>query len=167
MIETERLIVRPWVEGDEEGAKAVYCDPEVRFFTGGIHPPETMDEFVRQRIEHHARGELRLLPLIEKSSGDIVGSCGFQPFDGGPEIEIGWMLARAWWGKGYATEMSRAVLKYGLEEMKLARILASIDPRNIRSIAVVNRLGMRYWRMLHVYGRDMLMYQATMGDFKT
>lgn len=161
LIETERLLVRPWREDDAEGAKAVYCDPEVRFFTGGVYPAEKIEEFIRKRRESHAKGELRLLPVVEKSSGRIVGSCGFQPFDGGPEIEIGWMLARESWGKGYATEMSRAVLRYGLDEMKLPRVLASIDPRNTRSVAVVNRLGMTYWKTLFVYGRDMLMYEAT------
>jgi RimJ/RimL family protein N-acetyltransferase len=160
LIETERLFLRPWGKGDAEEAKWVYCDPEVRFFTGGAIDPERMNEFIRCRMADYVTGRLRLLPLIEKTSTKIVGSCGLQPFDGGPHIEIIWMLAREARRKGYATEMARAVLFHGLNVMKLRRIIAAIDPRNYRSVAVANRLDMKFSEVSYVYGRDMLCYEA-------
>lgn len=159
-IETERLIIRPWIESDAVDALPVWGDPEVRRYTGGAWNAERMREGVTRRIEAQTRGELFLQPVIEKSTGAFIGASGLQPLAGGPEIEIGWMLALSVWGKGYATEMSRAVLDHGLEELKLPRILATIDQRNVRSIAVVDRLGMRFWKIMHVYERDMLVYEA-------
>jgi RimJ/RimL family protein N-acetyltransferase len=166
LIETDRLLLRPWREEDVSGVKAVYCDPEVRRFTGGALASEKMADYVQRLIEADARGDLRLLPLVEKNTGAIVGSCGLQPLEGGPEVEIGWMLARDAWGNGYATEMSLAVLRYGLDELGLGRIYATIDQRNARSVAVVNRLGMWFEKVARIYKRDMLLYSATRGTWK-
>ena len=160
-IETERLIVRPVVESDAVDAMPVFGDPEVRKYTGGAYTAEEMPAVVARMLERQARGELLLQPVVEKATGAVVGASGLQRLAGGPDIEIGWMLARPVWGKGYATEMSRAVLRYGLEELKLPRIVATIDPRNQASIAVANRLAMRFWRVIRVYKRDLLCYEMT------
>ncbi len=158
-IETDRLLLRPWVESDVSGAYGFFGDPEVCFYTGGAMSPERMRTFVTARMESQDR-VLCLQPLVEKLTGSIVGAAGLQPLVGGPEIEIGWLLALDSWGKGYATEAGRAVLELGLHGLGLRRVVATIDPRNVRSVKVANRLGMRFERIMRVYKRDMLLYEA-------
>lgn len=162
-IQTERLLIRPWSEEDAAAIEPVYCDPEVRRFTGGVLTDEERATFVPRRLERRQRGELMLEPVIEKATGAMVGVCGLQPLAGGPEIEIGWMLARAHWGKGYAAEAARGVLEHAHRELGLARIVATIQHANTRSIAVANRLGMHFVRVIRVYKRDMLCYESTRG----
>jgi RimJ/RimL family protein N-acetyltransferase len=63
---------------------------------------------------------------------------------GQPETEIGYRLARPYWGRGYATESARAVRDYALNTLRLPRLIAMIDPQNVASIRVVEKLGMHY-----------------------
>lgn len=159
-IETPRLIIRPWKERDAVDALFVWGDLEVCRFTGGAWDATTMRERVTRKLAEQARGKLCLQPIVEKSTDAIVGASGLQLLDGAPEVDIGWMLSLAAWGNGYATEMSQAVLRQGLQKLNLHRILATIDHRNKRSIAVVNCPGMRFWRVIRAYKRDMLCSKA-------
>lgn len=70
------------------------------------------------------------------------------------------MLARSAWGKGFATEIARAVLECGLGTLKLDSIVATIDKRNAPSVAVVNRLPLRFERVIRVYKNDILCYKS-------
>jgi ribosomal-protein-alanine N-acetyltransferase len=86
---------------------------------------------------------------VEVLAGEpFIGFCGIQPvpFEAPftPAVEIGWRLARAHWGHGYATEAARASLAYGFETVGLAEIVAMVVPANQRSISVCMRLGMRH-----------------------
>jgi RimJ/RimL family protein N-acetyltransferase len=156
-IETNRLFLRSWVEKDVDDAYCVFGDPQVCFFTGGALSPERMQTFVKARMESQDRAPC-IQPLVERST--VVGVAGLQPLAGGPDPEIGWVLAKKAWGKGYATEIGDAVLKHALLVLGLARILATIDKRNSRSVLVANRLGMRFERILQIHKRDMLLYEA-------
>jgi RimJ/RimL family protein N-acetyltransferase len=159
-IRTQRLQLRPWHEDDAVPALPIFGDPTVMALTGGALDSERLQRFVQRRIEEQERGVLGLQPLVESSTGAFVGASGLQLLAGGPDVEIGWMLARASWGRGYATEIASAVLDYGLQTLGLPRIVATIDPRNAASIAVVNRLAMRFARVIRVYKRDMLCYES-------
>jgi RimJ/RimL family protein N-acetyltransferase len=162
VVETARLLVRPWRSEDDAapGLDAVYLDPVVRQFTGGVLNEEDRATFIARRLARQERKEYSLEPVIEKASGEIVGVCGLQPLEGGPDIEVGWMLARAHWGKGFATEAAAAVLRHAHEERGLPLILCTIDLRNAPSVAVANRLGLRFDRVRRVYHRDMLVYES-------
>jgi RimJ/RimL family protein N-acetyltransferase len=159
VIETDRLLIRPWEAQDLTAVRAIYQDPVVTEFTGGVHSDGELEAFVGRQIARQAGGERVLQPVVEKATQHIVGACGFQRLAGGPTIEIGWKLSAASWGNGYATESARAVLHRGHEE-GLARIVAVIHPRNRRSVAVAHRLGLRYVRVVRVYRQDLLCYES-------
>jgi RimJ/RimL family protein N-acetyltransferase len=89
----------------------------------------------------------------------VIGSAALKPLeDTGPEIEVGYHLGRAHWGRGYATEAARGLLQHGFERLGLARIVAVVDPENTRSLAVVARLGMRAEGPCRCYDRDCLKF---------
>lgn len=160
-IETERLFLRTWmVPGDVEDAYRIYGDPEVMRYVP--RQPKTLEEMpafleALNAISEREAG-LGLWPVVEKASRSVIGVCGLVHIPQTTEIEIGWHLRRDVWGRGFASEMAEAVLAYGFTQLGIARIYALIEPMNAGSIAVANRLHMRFDRVYRAYHRDMLRY---------
>jgi ribosomal-protein-alanine N-acetyltransferase len=161
-LETERLQIRNWrLPEDEEGARGIFCDSDVmRFIPAGTFAPESMPRVIGRMIERDARDGFGVWPVLEKSSGAIVGECGITYIPDTTDVEIAWLYSRAAWGKGYATEAARAVLAYAFGQAGLKRVYALVLPENKASVAVANRLGMRFDRVVRAYKREMLRYVA-------
>jgi ribosomal-protein-alanine N-acetyltransferase len=159
-IETERLMLRTWmIPADVEAATAIFGDPEVMQFIGnGARPADAVRATLECIDEAQERDGFSLWPVIHKEAKQLIGDCGLQYIPGTRDVEIGWHFRRDAWGHGYATEAARAVLRYAFEELKLRRLHALIHPFNARSIAVANRVGMRFDRIVRAYKRDLLRY---------
>jgi len=125
----------------------VFDDPDVMEFHGGA-PAElsVYEELTARQRRHHAERGFCLYTLVDPADGSVLGFTGAQPWpwDWGPagEIEIGWRLGRASWGKGYATAAAQAALE-SVRAAGVRHVVAMVDARNERSIAVTRRLGMR------------------------
>jgi len=148
MIETERLFFREFVESDDKYILELDSDPEVHQYLGQ-HPIEKIDEaratikFIRQQYIDHGIGRLA---IFEKASNEFVGWGGFKlitEMTNGRQNyhDLGYRLLKKFWGKGYATESSKAVVQYGFNELKLSIIFAIADARNIRSHHVLKKCG--------------------------
>src|SRR4051812_40748374 len=88
-------------------------------------------------------GEFGLWAVVEKSTRDVIGYCGLSRFEdvgGQPETEVGYRLIRSAWGHGYATEAATAVRDYAFDTLSLTRLIAIIDPRNVASIRVAEKI---------------------------
>ncbi|MBS2011618.1 MAG: GNAT family N-acetyltransferase [Deltaproteobacteria bacterium] len=151
-LETERLVLRAWTLDDAEDAFAIYASPEVaRFLPGSGLPIETLEgqrEWLRVRIERWAKPEYattEVWAMELRSTGRAVGTLMLKPAPPSTDVfEIGWHLAPSAWGRGLVTEGARRVLAHGFEDRELDRIVALILPGNVRSVAVAERLGMRF-----------------------
>ncbi len=147
-IETPRLIIRDLQPSDVDALVALWTDPDVTAFMGG--PRE--ESAVRRVLEEDARSspqpEIDLHPVIERVSGEIIGHCGFtdKEVDGQAEIELIYLLTKACWGKGFATEAAGALKTYAFKELGLRRLVSLIDPENVASQQVARKVGMRYLR---------------------
>ncbi|PJN37737.1 GNAT family N-acetyltransferase [Streptomyces sp. CB02959] len=125
----------------------VFNDPAVMEFHGGA-PAElsVYEEFTARQRRHHAERGFCLYTLLDPSDGAVIGFTGAQPWpsEWGPvgEIEIGWRLGRAYWGKGYATTAAQRALD-AVRAAGVREVVAMVDSRNTRSLAVTRRLGMR------------------------
>lgn len=165
VIETARLFLRIWSLDDVEAAYEIYRDPEVMRFIGNgapIHDIEETRRRVQRRIDHQERHGFGFWAMIEKASGQLVGACGLKHLeDNGPEIEVGYHLARAVWGRGYATEAARASLDYGFRWLALDRIVGVVHPANRASQRVLEKIGMTLEGTGHYYGGEALCYAAT------
>lgn len=123
------------------------ADIEVmRFFPAGLNFAESrrfMDHLANQ-----ADKGMTFWPIELPGKQDFIGIAGLEPLNFeapfGPAVEVGWRLARAYWGQGYATEAGQASLNYGFQEVGLAEIVSFTAESNQRSIHVMQRLGMRY-----------------------
>jgi len=157
--ETERLIVRPWTVDDAEAAFRMYSDVEVMRYLGRDGAAQVVQSLDEQRerlakqIERYATiPELKgwVAGAMElKSTGEIVGTSLLKPLPDGNEvitgdIEVGWHLAKAHWGHGYATESGAGAIRYGFEEKGLDLIHAVVYTENLASRRVMDRLGMKH-----------------------
>ena len=142
---TRRLTLTPRSLADTDACLAMDLQPEVLRYLGG---PVTDAEAQRARIEARTLGPyapgLGYWTLREGGAeGRFAGWILLIPVDGiGPEIEIGWRLPMAVWGRGYATEAAAAVLRHAFEALGLERVIAEIDGANHASIRVAEKLGM-------------------------
>lgn len=144
-IQTDRLLLRRWQESDLEPWAAMNADPDVREHLGDLLTREQSDISVEKfQSEFEARGYgWWAVEVLQTET--FIGFAGMDEVDGGMPftgVEIGWRLARAAWGKGYATESALAVLKFGFETLSLPEILAETTATNLRSQAVMQRIGM-------------------------
>jgi len=94
----------------------------------------------------------------ESATGRLVGRVGFHEPDGWPGFELAWTIGREFWGKGYATEAARAALGFAFNEMGRDHVISLIDPQNVRSIAVAERLGETVEGEAEVGGYRLLIY---------
>jgi RimJ/RimL family protein N-acetyltransferase len=139
-IRTERLLLRDWQEGDREPWAAMNADPRVReFFPSVLTREESDASFDRMSAGLTERGWG--LWAVE-ADGAFLGFTGLAVPGFRDGVEIGWRFATEAWGHGYATEAARAVLDYGFTELGLPEILSFTAVQNLRSRAVMERIGM-------------------------
>jgi RimJ/RimL family protein N-acetyltransferase len=147
-LRTPRLLMRAWRESDREPFAALNADPEVM-----AHFPEPL---TRVRSDHmialieaeFARNGFGLWALEVAETGRFIGFAGLNEVaftaHFTPAVEVGWRLVRDAWGHGYATEAARAALSYGFDEAGLEEVVSFTAVTNLRSQAVMRRLGMSH-----------------------
>lgn len=158
-LETERLLLRFFRESDFAQYSQIVADPDVMRFLGG--QPMTLMEAWRHMaftIGHWYFRGYGPWAVEEKASGRLVGRLGFTHPAGWPGFELGWMLGRDSWGKGYAIEGARRALEYAFTEMDRDHVISCIAPDNLRSIKVAERLGERVEGQTELLGKEVLIY---------
>lgn len=147
VLATDRLLLRPWRAADLAPFAALCADPEVmRHFPGAL--ARNAAAAVVARLQDRWREDGFGFGVIERhADGAFLGMAGLSrlapTFPLAGAVEIGWRLARAHWGAGYATEAARAWAAFGFETLQLPEIVAFTVAQNRASQAVALRLGMR------------------------
>jgi [ribosomal protein S5]-alanine N-acetyltransferase len=159
-IETDRLRLRAWADDDADRLHAIYGDAETMRFIGSSGRPTPDPEATRRIMdalrEHEALHGFTLWPIDERDGEPMIGICGLAWVEGhGPEVEAAYLLRRDRWGRGYATEALRAVLRAGHGELGHDRIVALAYPANEASRRVMEKAGMRADGVTEAYGRTL------------
>ena len=155
ILETDRLILRPFALDDVENLVSLDADPEVmRFINGG--EPTPRDEVEREVLPHflalQARGSgYGFWAVDEKATGEFLGWFHLRPHAGGnpDEPELGYRLKRMAWGTGYATEGSLALIQHAFAELGATRVYAETMSVHGASRRVMEKAGLRFVRNFH------------------
>jgi RimJ/RimL family protein N-acetyltransferase len=160
-LETARLVLRPFRKNDFEDYATLYADPEVLRHLGAGPEPWDRGRSWRHlafQMGHWELGEAGLWALEQRETGAFLGAVGFAAPEGWPGFELAWILARRWWGRGYATEGAREALAYAFTVLAKERVISLISPANRASIRVAERIGETLEGRIHHLGREMLCY---------
>jgi [ribosomal protein S5]-alanine N-acetyltransferase len=147
LLETERLILRHFHLFDGEAMNRVFGDPEVMRYGPGVQTQAWVREWLNHCLEDYSKLGFGPWAVVSRLDSTVLGYAGlfhFPDIDGRPEIEVGYRLARTYWGQGYATEAVKGILKYAFHVLCLPRLIALIDPQNTASIHVAEKVGMHY-----------------------
>ena len=147
-IPTERLLLRGWRDADRAPFAALNADPVVMEHFPNVLDAAISDALVDRNDDGWQANGFGLWALERREDEQFLGFVGLSrpSFEAAftPAVEVGWRLARDAWGHGYATEAARAALRFGFETLGLDEIVSFTVPANVRSRAVMERLGMTH-----------------------
>jgi RimJ/RimL family protein N-acetyltransferase len=144
VVETERLTMRGFTNDDLDEMAAISADPEVTKWVGDDDGLSREDTWRRMAywVGHWELRGFGQWALIERETGRLVGRAGLLEPDAWPGVEVGWLVAREHWGRGFAPEAGRASMEWAREELGLTHIISLIEDANERSARVAEKLGM-------------------------
>ncbi len=143
-IETERLMLRRRVPEDFGAVRRIHSDPEVMAIYGGVFTEQGTRDFIQRNLDRYAKDGVGFYAITLKDTSELIGCGGIvmQETDQGIEPEIGYQMRRDQQGRGYATEMARAWMKYAFEVLNADHIISLIRPDNGPSRRVAEKNGL-------------------------
>lgn len=147
-VETERLHLKLWSEKYFDRYAEVYADEEQAKFIGGRLDRPQAWRLMASMAGHWVLRGFGVWAVVEKSTGEFVGSVGLWYPEGWPELELGYWLVPEARGTGYATEAGARARDYAFNELGAETLVSFISPHNEPSARVAERLGARYQRTI-------------------
>jgi ribosomal-protein-alanine N-acetyltransferase len=160
-IETERVFSRMFTMNDVDDFAPICANPQVMKYLGHDCKPvprEEVEYAIESYIKYWEKHGIGRWAIIYKENNKLIGCAGLRLHEGTPELVV--LLDEPYWRKGLATEIGRAVLKYGFETRGFDRIIAMTRPANTGSRRLMNKLGMRFLEEAIVFGQ----YQAVIYE---
>jgi RimJ/RimL family protein N-acetyltransferase len=163
ILETERLVLHEFDEGDVAAFYALGSDPAIIRYTGdpggGLKSLEHAREILRSHpLADYATHGFGRWACVLKLSGEVIGFAGLKYLDDLDEVDLGYRLLPGYWGLGLATEAARAVLEFGFDRLRLKQIIALADPANVASVRVLEKLGMQRVGTIEYHGEECIKY---------
>jgi len=164
-IETERLLLRKLRLDDLDDVAALFADPDVVRYVGNGEPADRdeAERALNSTLRRWQEQSFGRWAALDRKTGKFIGMGGFRSLFGTPEVV--YHLAKENWGKGYATELARAALRFGFEDRGFDRIVAIAKPQNTASIHVMKKIGMQFEKQARYYDIDVVQYQIHREDF--
>jgi RimJ/RimL family protein N-acetyltransferase len=162
VLETPRLLLRKLRPSDLDAYALMCADPEVmrHIGTGASLDRNASWRSLAAMLGHWQMLGYGMWAIEIRQSGAFAGRVGFLDPPGWPGFELGWLLGREHWGRGYASEAARAALDYAFETLKRDRVVSLIRPGNERSVRVAQRIGERPAGEADMMGAKALVYEA-------
>lgn len=144
ILETERLTLRRQQMDDVPFLVGLWSDPDVTRYVGGAREKDFLKNAFEDTATDPFAEKYDLWVTLDKATGQRLGHCGIvdKEVDGKPEFDLCYFLTPSAWGKGYATEIGKALVRHAREELGLKRVIALIDPENTASQHVALKLGL-------------------------
>lgn len=162
ILETERLYLRPLESGDLDRLAAMYSNMNVMRFIGAgkTFSRQQTEKSIDSWGEYEAKHGFSNWAVIRKNDGAFLGKCGLSHLPDDSDVEISYIFDEQFWGMGYATEISKAVLQYGFDKLGLKQIVALTYPQNSPSIKVLEKIGLKYQKEADYWGVKFLFFKC-------
>ncbi len=156
VVETERLLLSRLTAEDAPFILELLTQPSFLQYIGdrGVRDLDTARGYIENVSASYARFSFGLYRVTLKATGEPVGMCGLLKRDSLDDVDIGYAILERFWRHGYAYEAAAAMIDYGLNQLRLPRIVAITDPSNTASIRLLEKLGLRFDRMVHLPGHE-------------
>jgi RimJ/RimL family protein N-acetyltransferase len=161
-ITTTRLILRPFRSTDAERLYQIYQTEGVLRYFPNPNPPrlEGVRRFIAGQRKHWGKYAYGNWGIVPAGEAEIIGWAGLQYLPELEETEVGFLLDRPFWGRGYATEAALAALNFGFERFNLDHIIALVHPENLASRRVIEKCGMELHEKLSLWGMELMRYSS-------
>jgi len=168
MLKTKRLILREMVEDDLEDFLEIFSDPVAMQYFNVIFDHDRMAAWVRSNLDHQQQHGFSLMTVVRKDTGEVIGDCGLETdeIEGELTVGIGFDFKRRIWNQGYATEAAAAVRDYGFTEFGFAKLSAWIDPENVASRRVAEKIGMTVEKQVYRGKKQYAIYSLAIEDWR-
>lgn len=162
-LETERLVLRPHTHDDLDALAELLGDAQALALWGEPLDRAGARGWIERNIARYAADGFGRCAIVGRASGELIGDCGLArtSVEGTEEVELGWIVRRAWWGKGIAPEAAAAWRDQAFSQLGLARLVSMVSEENLASRRVAEKLGMGVERTAEWHGAPMLMYALT------
>lgn len=147
--ESERVFLRPYTQADFAALHKIVSDKETMVAWGHGFSKKESEEWLEKQLAHYQQYGFGIWAIVEKQSGKIIGNAGLNHTEislkGKTQkiVEIGYLLHRDFWGKGYGSEVARMCAKYGFETLGLEEVYCLIKEDNLSSLKVAKKLSMQ------------------------
>jgi ribosomal-protein-alanine N-acetyltransferase len=181
VLSSERLLLRPLAETDVDVEIEIGTDSEIMKYVGAVKSKEEIARNMTKYCRRCCNGCIGTWSVVERATNEKLGNAILLPLPiddvdtnwdlvGGndlPEgdIEIGYMFRKPAWGKGYATEACRRLLKFAFEESPLTEVVAVTDPKNAASRHVLEKCGLTYRGPRRAYATECSGYRITRREW--
>lgn len=167
IFETKRLVVRPWSPEETDALQTIYGHPEMYRYMPGAPPatPEDLAAMAARIQGRYARWPgMGTFAAVSRDTGKPIGSALIRPLVDGPEIEVGYHIARDEWRKGYATEIARGLVRYAFERFGLDAVYGVVVPENTGSRKALRNAGLREIGAGEYYGLQAVLLRITRAE---
>jgi len=143
-LETDRLRLRELTRDDVGPLHSILSDPVTMQFWPQPFDLEAVERWVQRSMDSYRDLGFGRYAVLLKSTGELIGDCGFMKVEvnGVQENDLGYIIDKQYWGQGYAAEAAKACLQYGLTNLKMKRIVASMESKHLASKAVAEKIGL-------------------------
>lgn len=165
---TKNLTLRPIQSGDAATLHRIYqVDGVLRYFPNPQPPPlERVERNLLLQQAHWEQHGYGNWAVLAPGQQEMIGWAGLQFLPETGETEVGFLLDRPFWGRGYATEAAQASLKFGFEKFYFPEVIALVHPENLASQRVIAKCGMAYVDRKVYFGIELLRYRLSLDAYK-
>ena len=169
VLETERMVLRKMEMADVDDLMGIFSDPEAMRYYPGTKSRREAEEWVRWTLGSYRDHGFGQWVVLLRSSGEFVGQCGLtaQEVEGEKEIEIGYLLLRKFWGRGFATEAAITARDYGFHTFGYERLVSLIDTGNRASRRVAEKVGLTLEKEVWKWNKMVCVYAINKGSVAT
>ncbi len=163
ILETERLFLRQYKEEDMPFLHSIFSDSDTMKYYPAPFSFEQTQNWIKKNQERYQEDGYGLWGICLKETDELIGDCGLvkQKVDDKAEVEIGYHINKKYWSKGIASEAAKGCKEYGFYQLGLNKLISIIDPRNIPSIRVVEKIGFTKEKESFIFNKNHYIYSGT------